>query len=386
MSFVLCHMVFFMYKDMSAYISVSVLSTGAALTVGLLTFSGMFALLPIFSLPLVAMFLAVAYEGEVYVQNIRSAWDKLFKPRHHERMIAKDLLRNQIYNTAHDQRRARPQFFEDLLNTLELLHKYEDTKNPKYDSKIKELKTQIELMVEYFTNKLFDITISTELSMKDKYNKQLDYWLSKPKPSLPKPSFFSETTCMEIPKSRKKIAQALLASEQRAFSMQKWFSVVAGFAMGLGTTYLLVEAFTVLPVIVFLPVAMWPVLIVPLAIIAGVAYGFLTYNALTDMWRNKTVRNWLEKAQAWEPTYTHLLVLLGTVLLLSLTIILTICTAGTWWTIVQEVPTLFLWMKAVPVIVFQLILALLVGTATLIFNLQNTMETLDFFYEKLSKR
>ncbi len=380
-----------MYKDMSAYISVSVLATGAALTVGLLVFSGMFALLPSLPLALVAMFLAVGYEGEVYVQNIRGAWDKMFKPRHHEHMIAKAFLRQYTPESSTD----RPQFFEDLLNALEQLDRYEHTKNPKYDPEIQELKEQIERMEEYFTNQLFDLDGPENLHMYADYEAELNYWLSgesqvtlcfsdinqylRQKKAIDTQDKLSKPNL-------KSAAQELLAAEKQAFSVQKWLSVVAGFAMGLGTTYLLVEAFTVLPIIVFLPVALWPVLIVPLAIIAGAAYGFLTYNALTDMWHNKTLQSWLSKLQqSWakERTYTTLMVSLGIVLLLSLTVALTICTAGTWWTIVKEIPALFVWMKAVPVIVFQLILALLVGAATLIFNVQNTMETLEFFYEKL---
>lgn len=385
---------------MSSYLAVSVLATGAALTVGLLTFSGMCAMLPAIPLAIplaiIAMILAVVYEGEVYVQNIRSAWDKLFKPQHHQRMIAKDFLRTKIpHSNCH-----RPQFFEELLNVLKLLHAYEDAKNPDYESEIKALKDQIESLEEYFTDRLFSINDSANNNHcwpedYESYDKALQLWLSGEKdwrqsePTLASEDlsvFFRQSRFTSTPpENLRKAARDLLEAEKSAFSVLKWLSVLAGCAMGLGTTYLLIEAFTVLPIIVFLPLAMWPVLIIPLAIIAGAAYGFLTYNALTDMWHNQTLQKLVADLRSAKPTCTSVMVALGAFLLLALTIALTICTAGTWWTIVKEIPPLFGWMKIVPVFAFQLIVAVLVGSATLIFNVQNTMDTCKFFYEKTYK-
>jgi len=84
--------------------------------------------------------------------------------------------------------------------------------------------------------------------------------------------------------------QTRLAERLSAFKKVKAFSILAGIFMGLGTTYLLVEAFSIIPFFAALALTTWPYFIVPMAIIAGTAYGLLTYNAVTDMITNDTLR------------------------------------------------------------------------------------------------
>ena len=361
-----------MIRDMSSYLVINALATGAALTVGLLTFSGMFALLPSIPLALIAMVLAVAYEGEVYVQNINEAWDKLFKPHNHERMLARDYLRKYTPLAG----KYRPQFFEDLLNTLNVLDIYEHTNNAEYDPQIQALKEQIDRMEEYFSRQMFRIDAIEQDPLCDFLHRYSGWYQNNSAPGA------GWTKQVPIPQDPTIIIASyvkLLNTEKEYLPILQWMSIFAGLAMCLGTTYLLVEAFTILSFILLVPIALWPIFILPLAMLAGAAYGLLTYNALTDMMHNQTIQTWLEKLT----NDTTWIISIGIVVLLALTLALTICTAGTWWTIVQEINPVFVWMQAVPVMIFQVILSVIIGIATLAFNIQNTMDTVDFFCEKL---
>ena len=65
---------------------------GASLILGFLSFGGMFALLPLLPLAIAAFVLSVAYEGEIYKQNIKGALDKLFKNNYLKNQLAKEYL------------------------------------------------------------------------------------------------------------------------------------------------------------------------------------------------------------------------------------------------------------------------------------------------------
>jgi hypothetical protein len=73
-----------------------------------------------------------------------------------------------------------------------------------------------------------------------------------------------------------------------------------------------------------------------MAIVAGAAYGLLTYNSLTDMISNKTLSKWYERIRAdlhQNKTAKNIFMATSAALLTSLALALTICTAGTWWTV-----------------------------------------------------
>jgi hypothetical protein len=159
----------------------------------------------------------------------------------------------------------------------------------------------------------------------------------------------------------------------------KAFSALAGAFMSLGTTYLLVEAFSIIPFFAALPFAMLPMLIVPMALIAGAAYGFLTYNAVTDMISNDTLRKWYFKIRKDlnEHPVRGSIIAIAAVLLVGLAVALTICTAGTWWTIAQETRPLFTWMSRMPGFIMGIINPIITGLSAVVFNLQNSSETLE---------
>jgi hypothetical protein len=177
----------------------------------------------------------------------------------------------------------------------------------------------------------------------------------------------------------------LLEQRRRSYSIVKIFSLLAGSFMGYGTIYLLVEAFGVIPFLATIPAANLAVLIFPMAIIAGAAYGFLAFNAVTDMINNDTIRKWYYKIteninnEGYTPR--NIFIASTAVLLLILAFALTACTAGTWWTIVQNTPPLFAWMRRVPSYVTGCFNPLITGISSLVFNLENTSESLEMIIE-----
>ena len=81
-------------KKIPRYLALFLLTFGASLILGFLSFGGMFALWPILPLAFSAFVLSVAYEGEIYLQNIKGALNKLFKHNHLQRQLANNYLLN----------------------------------------------------------------------------------------------------------------------------------------------------------------------------------------------------------------------------------------------------------------------------------------------------
>ncbi len=67
--------------------------------------------------------------------------------------------------------------------------------------------------------------------------------------------------------------------------------------------------------------------------------------------------------------------------LAGLAVGLTVCTAGTWWTIAKESRPLYSWMSKMPNFVMGIINPLITGSSAIFFNLQNTGESLEVVYD-----
>ncbi len=67
-------------------------------------------------------------------------------------------------------------------------------------------------------------------------------------------------------------ARAMLSSRRKVFQAVKIFSVLSAVFMGLGSTYLIVEALSVIPYFATIPFASWPLIVLPMATIAAAAY------------------------------------------------------------------------------------------------------------------
>jgi len=342
-------------KNAPRYIALSLLTAGASTILGFLSFGGMYALLPFLPIDFAAFGLSVAYEGEIYLQNVSGALDKLFKYRYHERALAKEYLLEKMTSSDFE---SYPDFFKDYQRQAELFHSFAHKRLSKGSNiRKKQVERTLRDMENWFSLQLFPLKKEDPAHLTS-YERNLREWLQD---------------------HQQKEQQQRLIKRRNAFHGAKVFCVLAGLFMTLGSTYLLVEAFSVIPVFTAIPFAIWPALIVPMALIAGTAYGLLTYNAITDMIANSTLRKWFEKMRSdltGSITLRKFFMTAMTVMLVTLAILLTICTAGTWWTVAKKAKPLFAWMGKMPTAIMGVANPAITGLSAVVFNLQNTHESL----------
>ena len=341
-------------KKIPYYLAPWFLMAGASLTMGLLSFSGILAIWPgVLPLAFGGFFLSVAYEGEIYLKNIKGSLKKLFKSNQLERQLAKSYLLECFAK----QEAPYPQFFKDYKIHIHLLDRFEEKRLDK-DSSDRKRRVEKTLgdMEKWFAQQLFsDSDANTD------YQKELR-------------AFFEKDTLFDTFKEKR-------SSRSVIYQILKVFCSTAGVCMGLGTTYLLIEAFSVVPWLAALPVASLPMLILPMAVIAGVAYGLLVYNAMTDMIASEMVTKWFHKInqdlsnpKKWWAGVGKMCVLS---LMFLITLGLSICTAGTWWTVAKTTPPLFSWMSKIPSFIMLMLNPLILSVSTWFFNLENVSETLE---------
>ena len=122
------------------------------------------------------------------------------------------------------------------------------------------------------------------------------------------------------------------------------------------------------------------------AIIAGIGSGLMTYNTMTDMINNDTINKWYNKIKndlKEGITFKSVFMASAAVLLSVLAVALTLCTAGTWWTVVKETKPLFSWMKQMPSFIMTVLNPIVTGLSAILFNIENTSETLELIDEAL---
>lgn len=351
-------------KKIPKQASVWALTIGASLITGLLSVGGMLALSPMlapFAIP--TFILAVAYEGEIYKKNIIAAFKKFLKSSYIERSVAKELLLNQFPVDLLNDKNT-PLFFRDYYKQLQLLHHFE---HKQLDEASLKLKRKVEKtlgdMEKFFANNLFH-----PQQKPTSYQTQLA-------------NFFDADVISRANKRSMQLTNLLFAA--------KLFVGVVAVFMTLSSTYLLMEAFAGIAFFAVIPAVMLPVLVLPMALISGIAYSLLTYNALSDFILHDSVGKWIKTIANYISdegiTLQNTLLIIATIGLSLLTLALTLCTAGTWWTIASKTKPLFAFMGRFPVFVMGIINPLVTGIAQLIFSLQNTGDTLVLI-DKLSRK
>lgn len=438
-------------KKIPYWLFLGLLTIGASLILGFLSFGGMFALWPILPLAFGALALSVAYEGEIYFQNIRGAFNKLFKRDYLKHYLANEFLLKNFPDIKEDK---CPEFFKDYQAQLKLLHKF-DHKTLDDDSKLrkKAIEKTLKDMEKWFAEQLFagqSYTLKLHYTTKTedpeepqnprddevdhnrlylyRMDEELEYAVRTLQGEVKRirlPSDFEHHSAllelMDNPAEKlseeqlqalfkfsaskghplqlasyqeelqdwlvthkKKEAAELFSYRTKVYYGVKAFSLLAGFFMGLGTTYLLVGEFAAIPILATIPFGVLPAIILPMAIIAGLAYSLLIFNAVTDMINNDSLRKWYYKIRDDFKngiTFRNVFMTLTTVVLIGLAVALTICTAGTWWTVAKNARPLFGWMVKIPGFVMGLINPVITGISALIFNIQNTKETFDLVDE-----
>ena len=336
-------------KKIPLNIALILLTGGASIILGLLSFGGMYALIPVLPLAFAAFGLSVIYEMEIYLQNLKGAIKKLFKSNYLENHLAKEYLLQHFPKNTQDP--ECPQFFRDYKTQFELLNSF---RHKELDSDSRKRKKQMEKtlkdMEKWFALQLFPAK-NKPAADNSAYAKELQLWLAK---------------------NQQQETQEKFENRKFNFKLVKGFSILSGLFMGLGSTYLIVEAFSVIPFFAAIPFTLWPLMILPMAIVAGTAYGLLTFNTVTDLINNDTIAKLRDDlSQGLSIRNAFLLVLAG------LAITLTICTAGTWWTVANNARPLFEWMKSMPSFIMRVINPIITGFSAIFFNIQNTSESIE---------
>ncbi|MDF1645777.1 MAG: hypothetical protein P1U61_02185 [Legionellaceae bacterium] len=378
--------------------SLSILSAGASLILGLLSFGGMYALWPALIPAIVSFVLSVAYEGEIYSQNIERAFEKIFTKNYFEHQLTKDFLKELLSDERVSIRQtfATRLFDEINLQKNKLLPTKNTERTPSKHSKTLSassdaLHAKVLFLVDY-ENALRTHDTKTLDELEKSFSKQIRataYDSSSKEPHA--------KALYDWVHAKQANGQPSLHEQYKArYEKRRWplfgiqiFSLVTSLFMGLGTTYLLVELFSIIPVLAAIPFVFWPMIITPMAAISGLAYGLLTYNAVTNLMANNTLIAWYQKLSNNLKQNPYSMKNIGmaitATLLFAMALTLTICTAGTWWTIVQEVPPLFKWMRKLPTFVMGVINPIITGLSSVVFNFENSSETLTMIEELLDE-
>lgn len=353
-------------KKIPYYFALSLLTVGASLILGFLSFSGMYALTPLLSTAFLTFGLSVAYEGEIYLQNLKGALNKLFKTDYLHKRLAKEYLAKHFPADTLDLN--CPRFFQDYKAQLLLLNQLDHKElNKTEKERKKQSRSTIKEMEYWFAQQLF-LKPGQSSDKQTPYALELQNWLDK---------------------NHQQKWHQLKEQRNRRYTIVKGFSALSALFMSLGSTYLMVEAFSVIPFFAALPFAFWPTIIIPMALIAGTAYGLLTFNTVTDLINNNTVVRWYNKLKAdlkQGITPRSVFMAITATFLVTLAIALTVCTAGTWWTIATKARPLFPWMSRMPSFIMGIINPIITGASAILFNIQNTAESLEMVDESLRSK
>lgn len=326
---------------------------GATVLLGLLSLGGMYALYPSIPLALSSFIFSIGIEGEIYLQNIKGAWSSLWQKNRLEYTLGSQFLRElKTYPDTSDK--DCPQFFIDYERFLHQLKAFEHKKLSAADNRRKQLiEEELRQLEAWFSLQLFGKIRHATAS---KYATDLQKWLAE---------------------NQQHEWQNKLKARTLKDRITKLFSISAGIFMGLGSTFLIAELFAIVPFFATLPY-LWPAIILTVAV--GVAHSLLTYNTITELIDNDTLGQWyreLRKRFQQKLTPHTVFMALMTVFLLSMSVLLTICTGGTWFTIATKSRSIFNWVGKLPAAIMGIVNSLILGFSALFFSIQNSINSVS---------
>lgn len=332
-----------------------VLATGAAVTLGFLSFTGMYALVPLWPLALASFGLAVVYEGQIYRDNISAALEKLRIKHYLENLIARRVLNKLIKDK---QNIANSAFLADYQAQLKYVNKLAHKHLHDKDDKLHVAKAQKRLaeMQAYFARYLFDQSRPTDAYTSDLKNIITDEYRTS--------------------------VQKLALKRQKQFKAALGFSVFAGVSCGLATIYAISSGVATLPIAI--PATLLSSATFGFAGLAAAGYTWLIYNAVTRMIANRTVQKWVktikEDIQKSHGIKTIALVI-GAAIIVTLAAALTLASAGTWWFAAEGAVKLIPLIKEAPKLLTSKVIpfcaSVIYGLASLAFTLENSSESFE---------
>lgn len=288
----------------------------AMLSIGFLSFAGMFVLSPSLFLCGGAFILAAAFEGEVYTESINKALSRLFDKNYLRIRVLREFLKKQKKDNDNiflaDYRKQK-RYITDLnqyLLTLEKSlanknkHEIEQINKKIQKAKIKKINTQYSLArMELFLLR------------------QLE------NPHLNTPGTTSDTAEGLIKNDREQLTTNIY-KKTWAIRISVLFALGGGICSGLATLSAMQVGLTLLGVSAVIPGG----IIVTLAVFAGIGYTMLLYQAFSDMAQHfkGTLGDTFDKKKN-ETTIKYITRCVLTGIAVGLAIFTTIATAGTWW-------------------------------------------------------
>lgn len=336
------------------------LTIGASLMLGLLSFGGMYAIWPLWPVAMIGFVLSSVYEGEIYIQNIRGAFNKLYSPYNQlQQKLAKQFL-IRILSSYQENDSQLPAFCQDYINLLRRQRQLKQAHATQ--DQLNTIAKEIIDAEVWFGRQLF-----RKPGKKTAYANEINQWINQ-----------------RHAQEQNQFRQLLKKRQQARYIAGGFSFILSSTFMAIGTLYLLNQTFAAIPLLATLPLSVTPFAIVPLAIFAGVAYGYLTYHTLTDMIEHNTFKKMADIFRApWQNNLSKkerakkALLCLAVVGLVFLAVALTICTAGTWWTVAKQVHPLLPRMSNIFRAIFAGATAVINGLSSLAFNWQNTMESVE---------
>lgn len=378
----------------------SVLTIGASITLGLLSFSGMFLLWPIFGLAAASFVLAVAYEGEIYWQNLKGAVLSLFTPSGLKKQLFREFLFEHIRPLTEEEKEDEGTEAKHACHGHDHEHEERTEKLPAapkgtaaetrlldyqtFISKLTELEklqtvklTQLQeekgvpALVTDYIQMVYRLKMIDELKHHwDLPKEALKYQKLLQKKMLRFELDLSEELLKIDASARKRDTQKLQGAEKAKaefinwarekmkgsntvkatyyrryglFTAAKVFSLMAGGFMFVGTAFLLFDAFISIPFFEIIPFTAMPMLIMTLAAAAGAAYALITYYSVVSMINNRFAQKfvstyWADLKRDWKNRSVLKIIwrAVAAIILFGLVVAFTICTMGTWWSIGQN--------------------------------------------------
>ena len=336
---------------------------GATISMGFLSFAGMFLISPGLGLCLSALVLAIAYEGQVYNEGISIALRRIFDANYLKKAIARRYIndefkkiREQLVGLKDDEKipldKIPNAFLKAYYEQKVYLAKLEEDHKLSHKLKdnvraAKRNMAQLELLfIQYLNEKLPEKNELTD--------------------ALPQViGANADVIIKEL--NRKKWLVRLSWIFALGGGISSGFAALSAIEAGVAT---LATTFTFLSVI---PGGV----LVALAAFAAAGYTFMLYQTMTDMVQSYS-GNWKDylAARPKESSLQHGLRIVGIVFVVAIGIFATIATAGTWWYATQKGAMVVKMGEFAADMVRNISVPLMI-VATLFYNVTNSISSVD---------
>lgn len=353
---------------------VGFLALGASTTLALLSFTGMGVISPLLGLGLSATFFAVTFDGQIYFQFIRNALDKLgFKKDELKKSLANEFMLKKLLEE--EPQEQDPEIIKEYRASV-LRYQYlclleeegSSLWNEGLDREKEWLRLNIRDLQLWFSIELFNTDPTENL---------------RPAQAAFR-TWFKSSASAENADDNTDVQEELIkrfSKETFYRKLFRWLSIFSGISTGFGTLLLLIQQLAAIGFIASLPFGGFMAIVVPLAVFAGMAAAYITFNALCDLYHNDTIKKWFYKLQKdffnSESKGRTVLAALG-ILLIPLSLIFTLLSIGTWFTI-MKIPGSVGLLTAIPMGV----MAILAGITNLPFVIENSSNTYKAWRHKL---